>query len=247
MTIRGTTITTPMKREAVVDDTTISKKPWSSQNMVEKFCPPIAESGYIVACDPIEGYPLTVTAELDKSPLIYRCGKNLFDASAEIAQRTYGDTTRWGYLIELPAGTYTVHLEHKGEVSSNYVYAYHYDADGASKGSAQLSNSTTLKTWTFTMAEGDKVYIVHGKDQSQTAARNVFAKFNIQIEVGGMATAYEPHRVPDVFAPGDTIPILSGKNTIWADNGNITVTGRADPITIIERLTLAIIALGANI
>lgn len=37
MKVRGTTITTPIARHAVADDSVVSRKPWSSKNMVDKF------------------------------------------------------------------------------------------------------------------------------------------------------------------------------------------------------------------
>lgn len=37
MKIRGTTVTTPLARHAVTDDTCVSKKPWSSENTVDKL------------------------------------------------------------------------------------------------------------------------------------------------------------------------------------------------------------------
>lgn len=51
----------------------------------------------------------------------------------------------------------------------------------------------------------------------------------------------------DTFTPGDTIPALDGVNTIYADAGLVTVKGRANPATIIEKLINAIISLGGNV
>ena len=49
------------------------------------------------------------------------------------------------------------------------------------------------------------------------------------------------------FAPGEPITALDGVNTLYADAGLVTVTGKANPSTIIEKLTNAIIALGGNV
>ena len=40
---------------------------------------------------------------------------------------------------------------------------------------------------------------------------------------------------------------LSGVNTLYSDTGDTTVTGKADPVKVIENLTNAIIALGGNV
>ena len=42
---------------------------------------------------------------------------------------------------------------------------------------------------------------------------------------------------------GQTIPALSGTNTIYTDTGDTTVSGRADPNTIIQQLAARIAAL----
>ena len=60
MKIRGTTLTTPIARHAIPDDSAVSSKPWSSQNTVDKLCPSFTESGSIITCQPVEGYPLEV-------------------------------------------------------------------------------------------------------------------------------------------------------------------------------------------
>ena len=43
------------------------------------------------------------------------------------------------------------------------------------------------------------------------------------------------------------IHALSGENILYSDTGDTTVTGKADPSAIIEKLTNAIIALGGNV
>lgn len=43
------------------------------------------------------------------------------------------------------------------------------------------------------------------------------------------------------------LPALPGTNCLWSDCGNTAVTGVADPVVIIEKLTNAVIALGGNI
>ena len=96
-----------------------------------------------------------------------------------------------------------------------------------------------------------------------------------QLEVGSSGTSYEPYRSEEFTIDlGQTvyggsynwqtgvltdqdgvvtqveaqrIPALSGTNTIYSDTGDTTVTGRADPTAVIEKLKSAIIALGGNI
>lgn len=70
---------------------------------------------------------------------------------------------------------------------------------------------------------------------------------DIQVEIGTTATAYEPFRCADTFAAGEQIPALPGVNTLYADGGEITVAGRADPVRVMEKLTNAVQALGGSI
>lgn len=88
----------PGKDAPQIDDNTVTdSNPWSSQNIVETLCPPIAESGNPVTCYPVAGYPLGVVARWeptqagtgDPSPenirpikgrdsvTVERCGENL--------------------------------------------------------------------------------------------------------------------------------------------------------------------------
>ena len=53
----------PGKDAPQIDDAVISaENPWSSKKIVETLCPPIAESGNPVTCEPVAGYPLGVAA-----------------------------------------------------------------------------------------------------------------------------------------------------------------------------------------
>ena len=88
----------PGKDAPQIDDNTVSAdSPWSSRKIIETLCPPIAESGNPVTCEPVAGYPLGVVANWeptqagtgDPSPenirpisgrteiSVERCGENL--------------------------------------------------------------------------------------------------------------------------------------------------------------------------
>lgn len=62
---------------------------------------------------------------------------------------------------------------------------------------------------------------------------------DIQVELGDTATAYESYR-SDTFAPNEPITASKGVNTLYADNGVITVKGKADPVVITENLSKSI-------
>ena len=254
--IRGTTITTPLARHAVTDDTCVSKKPWSSENIVDKLCPDINESGGIVTCEPVEGYPLTVTAE-DGATTITRCGKNLLDLSeGKVDVVSYIDSTGnlnndfYGVELILPPGTYTIKAVLKSGATGDYIYGAVNDIDKTHRiDTFSPVQNTSMKALTKTFNEWVRLYIYDagvkismGRKKEVSIA--VLNKYDIQLEVGATATAFEPY-VSESFNVGDAVPALSGVNTIWADTGNITVSGKADPVAIINKLTSAVIALGS--
>lgn len=88
--IRGTTITTPLARTAVPDDSAVSKKPWSSKNTVDKLCPYFTESGDLVVCEPLEGYPLTVISYIGQ------------DGASKITLRQDTEEESRVYTVDLP-------------------------------------------------------------------------------------------------------------------------------------------------
>lgn len=51
----------------------------------------------------------------------------------------------------------------------------------------------------------------------------------------------------ETFAQEEQIPALNGVNTLWADSGLLTVSGKADPVTELHKLKTAILSLGGNL
>lgn len=107
MKIRGTTVTTPIARHAVTDDTCVSQKPWSSKNTVDNLCPAFTKSGDVVLCQPVAGYPLEVITQIPAtedgvtSLTLNRAGRNLLKTSYA------GGTIRGITCTANDDGTYT--------------------------------------------------------------------------------------------------------------------------------------------
>ena len=65
--------------------------------MVDKLCPTFTESGAVVTCEPVEGYPLKVVSHLAEletghtKAVLHRCGKNLLN----LANRTAVTYNAW--------------------------------------------------------------------------------------------------------------------------------------------------------
>lgn len=253
LTINGVAYTVADPDAAHIDDSKIGDGAWSSKNTVDKLCPSFTESGAAVACHPVEGYPLSVQTD-GTAPKITRCGKNLlpypykettltrggitftdhgdgtitangtatFDAWFAITD-TYQSSAELGWCIEsgCPAGgsadTYYIVNVVTGHRDVGSGYAFKYD--------------NKHQRWQIVIKKGVTV-------------NNLV--FKPQIEVGRTITEYEPYYAEE-FSVGEAIPAREGVNVLWADSGEITVTGKADPTAVIEKLTNAIIALGGNI
>jgi len=226
---------------STIDDSKIvTDATWSSKNIVDKLCPAFTESGPVVTCEPVESYPLTVTAE-QGAILITRCGKNLL-SNVWKDLSNYKNNNR--LILHLPKGKYVLSAE-KNEGAATYLYLTK-SIDGGTTWETfyrlHTNNSAALNTVSFevTGAEGEMWAL-------WTASQNYLNLIKwVQIEVGTTATDYEPYLGAE-FNVGEPILAIEGINTLWADIGEITVSGKADPTAIIKKLTNAIIALGGNV
>lgn len=242
---------------ALIDDSKVGDAAWSSKNTIDKLCPSFSESGHIVTCEPVEGYPLTVTSA-ETSSTFTRCGKNLFDKSASNMTEVSwakndgtGSGSWWGYELILPPGSYVMSSEKASTYDTGYLYGQ----------VNSLASGVWLRNWhpvhpsqmyakPATFDEWVRVVIYDASNQidknEKDWAAAWFSRFNIQIEVGNTATAYEPYNGEELgFTSNEdgivkaTVPALPGVNTFINEIDGMTVTGRADPVAIINKLTNA--------
>lgn len=357
-----------------IDDTKVGADAWSSKNTVDKLCPTFTESGTIVTCEPVEGYPLEV--EWETKNLIGTLEVGLYannggattNASGFVRMADYvavtsGQTyvfSKDGVEIDVYVHEYDANKQWLRRCSPNAKYtapngvlfirmntssngyattdafqlekgttatAYEpfaetatitrcgknllpakfgktFDVDGATgvyndDGTITIQGTPTsnkaMDFWNWipaTHLAGKQVVIpnvgssntywfyLHTELETGTRAWNVLLSndaskltttmpndlsrisFGVavgtgfsgsattlypQLEFGGIATAFETHKEAETFTPGETIPALPGTNVIFADAGLVTVTGKADPTAIINKLTNAILSLGGNV
>ena len=91
-----------------------------------------------------------------------------------------------------------------------------------------------------------------------------YVKYGVQIELGSASTDYEHYACSEITVDDSTAEVkaLNGINNIFAydaitDNPSdygiynfareVTVTGKANPAAIIDKLTKAVLSLGGNI
>jgi hypothetical protein len=218
-----------------VDDSKVGGLPWSSKNTVDKLCPSFSESGSIVTCEPVEGYPLTITAE--GATTITRCGKNLLNDDWKEWSNWDEDTKQ--FMLSLPVGSYVASATKP--IKETYLYLQKYD-DYSAKwiDHGRILANNTARTITFTVADGEMWALWTSKESY------LHWVDSFQIEVGSTKTDYEPFR-GDTFGVGEPVPAIAGVNYIYADAGSVTVEGKADPVAIIDKLTNAVISLGGNV
>lgn len=245
-------------QKSMIADTVLStESAWSSRHTVDTLCPTFTESGSVVGCEPVEGYPLTVTAE--EGSTITRCGKNLINPSEYMAatkdedERTTLDgdvfTTRFtsgGIHVNMryspckshSKGTYTFSFIPLTEGANAYAFVY-AKSSGAMIAKKELLGSNPSLTFTA----NEEFYVSLGGINGSLGTYS----YKLQLEAGTTATEYEPYREAETFAIGEPITAWQGVNTFYADTGDITITGKADPTAIIQDLCNKVNALSATV
>lgn len=234
--------------------------------MVDKLCPSFTETGALVTCQPVEGYPLTVTAE--QGTTITRFGKNLVDTDVLLNKYLTKDENGIyhfdgtvasgsgviGFNPPIPANT-PIHFKFHDfggyNANSDALLTTSVSfADGTSEGgnwfgvSQNFTNELTLKKKKAVTA------LQFYKYQPSEDFRCQFSA--LQAEIGETATAYEPYQSPVTYTADETGKVtgITGSGEVMnllADSGIVTVSGKANPAAEIEKLKNAILAMGANV
>ena len=227
-------------------------------DIVDKLCPSFSESGYAVSCAPLEGYPLKVLTELPEgvsnSITLTICGKNLFDytkypfenimhnANTGTLSTSNGYSAFRYYLPVRHLRGLSISLNHPPSEKDNTTSAgmCFYNADKA-----------------FISGSNKAIVVVPGEAEFMrfSVPRAYADGTQIQLELGGVVTEFEPYLDPvqytaeatDTIHEWSGVEAMTGVNTIWSSNGTTTVSGKADPVAIIDKLTKAVLSLGSNI
>lgn len=132
-------------------------------------------------------------------------GKNLFNNDTSLigqvsVTKSDGSTRNYfGRAVSLPAGTYTISAR-TASTNTIYLYGCTNKKDGTFGQQCDLWQNNTYKgPHTITVEDGDMLYFYEATGQGVEAVRNIFAVFDIQIEVGTSVTAFEPYKVPQTM------------------------------------------------
>lgn len=215
------------------------------------LCPVFVESGSVVICEPIKGYPLEVVSHISNTDAgaetvsVWRGGKNHFDVSKVVG------ASGNNYVVNNGNGTLTVNQDAATAYGAPYKLRDY--APGLVPGQTYVLSANTTgskkyiylqgtynKQWSFgtavTITEAmldDNVLWYCNADNSPAVISD------IQIELGIVKTAFEPYK-GDVFAAApldpQEIPALGGVNILSCGAGDITVTGRTDLTVYIDSM-----------
>ena len=166
----------------------------------------------------------------DYATKITRCGKNLCETNAVEITSTDMKKVIWKGSISAPV---VVSVDVTGiEFANPNASLIQCTVDGAIKYASP--NNMKVKGYAITSGTLTEIKVINWS--------NGTGMVKFQLEVGTEKTAYEPYN-GDTFAPGEAITAIQGVNTIFANTGDITVKGKADPVAIINKLSATVAAL----
>ena len=163
-----------------IDDSSIGLDAWSSKNIVDKLCPDIAESGAVVSCEPVAGYPLSVVTDLPT----YGCtGITMRHFKENILPDAASETTNGITLVVADDGTITANGTATGNVffalgKAPFKTGNSYTIAGCPKGGAALEGYSI-----YTAHEGTYLYDT-GEGVTFTAIANKSNTVRIMIHEG---------------------------------------------------------------
>lgn len=231
----------------------------STKELLDKLCPSFAERGAVVTCEPVEGYPLEITAE--DGATITRCGKNVFGGNALVDALKRTDL---GGGVTVDESNKTVTFDANLMDRSHYPFTrfkentqYTFIFCGYNTATAGVTNMRVVYT------DGSTDYFYFGSIDKPTPANEVgyvclttqvgktvdYLRLSLQsglvvlyydqcgvFEGDVLLEDFEAYKT-ETLSFGEPIYAWSGVNTLWANTGDITVKGKADPVAILNRLT----------
>ena len=247
-----------------IDDTTVSDAaPWSSQHIVDGLCPPLEASGNPVVCYPVAGSKLGVTASWEPTqegtgtpspdnirPIHGRDSVSITRQEDELSMALTLPNTIYGgdvgadrkgqeaWKLLTLLGTERIYKRDKWNlfeinlalpvsVPTSMVVASHWSGTKTANANGLYAENRNINVGLNTC----------GFDAVDDLAAYLAAQYaaGTPVEIAYKLATPQPFTATG----GGTIKALSGTNTILTDADTLTVTGRADPIHIIQQLQAA--------
>ena len=255
----------PQINDAIITDA----NPWSAKKIVDTLAPPFCSSGAIVTCNPVAGYPLEITSQIvpvqagngDPSPDNVRPIRGWTEATLThndtpitlpFGQTVYGGTLDWttgvltvnSIFLKLDT-TYVIRpyqfLDKNGVYfSPSLLYIANRVEGVCSHGICANQVSIPNKSYIWLGVENKMVYWIGILD---ALGLSTVDEFKTWLNTQNVQIVYPMEEPVTIQLTPQEILALSGTNTIYTDTGDTTVSGRADPNTIIQQLAARIAAL----
>ena len=192
-------------------------------------------------------YGLDMGAGIAASIVVLRNGRNLWLNTKGIFEILAGDVTKYWYVIVA-----------NGATLNNTIYPYIVPGTTAPTTYTPYIGRTNTLTLSETVYGGE--VDAEGKGQETWGCIDSYAGETLPVEwicdraayaagttpPNGAQVAYKMDKPkPFTATGGAAIPALSGTNTVLTDADSVTVTGRADPIQTVAKLSDRIAALEA--
>lgn len=257
-------------QSGAIDDTKAqTDKTWSSLTTVDRLAPAFESSGPVVTCNPVEGYPLHVVSQIvpvqegegDPSPENVRpisgwsevtLTHNDTPVTIQFGQTVYGGELDWttgvltvGSIFLKLDTTYAIGLyqfRDKNGVffSSPLLYSPSRIEGVCSHGICTTYPSISSDSWIWIGVNNPFVYWIGVLD---VLGLSTVDEFKSWLDTQDVQIVYPMQEPVTIQLTPHEILALSGTNNIYADTGDVTVSGRADPNTIIQQLAARIAAL----
>lgn len=253
--------------EVNINDDAVGSDAWSSKNIVDKLCPAFEKTGTVVQCEPVEGTSLKATYNAGGLFSITVCGKNLYDKDTYPlltngkyvgwAHRDSGilvsseNFRRTGFIPVAHLAGQTINLNH-APTSGNSGMAFYSSLPTIEGDYPNTGDNERLKAAFCGGGRGNNITVPDNAEYMIFTVPVANATNDLQIEIGSAATDYEPYWERKATDYDSAVVIANkGINTVVGYDGvipaEITVTGKADPVAIIEKLTNAVLSMGSNV
>lgn len=256
---------------AGIDDAVIATDAtWSSRMIVDSLAPEFSETGAVVMCNPVAGYPLNIQAQIvpvqegegDPSPENVRpitgWDKAMLMHNDSAITLPFGQTV-YGGTLDVTSGVLIVDRVLKTLSSSeNWLFNlgglpglyWHsiilYDSEVAD---ASQLNKAVSSHYKYEIDKENSFWLANS-GKNIRIANNISTTEEWKDYLISENSSGHPVQILYYIATPVTLQLipqeilaLSGVNTIYTDSGDTTVSGRADPTTIINQLATRIAAL----
>lgn len=227
------------------DEAVNTTETWSSKKLLDTLCPPFAETGNPITCNPVENYPLGVAVTME--PIQAGSGDPSFEnvrpisGYDEVTVNTRGKnlcqfgTVKFTGVYEFenamlmgvyPPGSYQFSADvvsPEASYGSVQIALWNYTENTTAAGFLQLPANSGRVSGTLTATKPFDALLLYSSSSYPGSQGKTATFSDIQLELGSTPTAYEPYQ-PGTTATltfpetiyGGTVDAVTGEgNSTW--------------------------------